>query len=157
MKKQPLLLFVLFWLCASSANAQDYKTAVGLKIDFGGGTLVGPCLKKKLGGKSFFEAEALFHSIAGFVSALYEYQMSLPNAKNLAWYLGIGPAVAFPLDSRSSGIEVYARPVIGMEYKITSAPLTLSLDWRPYIYVGDKNGKRVFPSRIGIGIKYIVK
>lgn len=148
-----LLIVVVFF--TKAASAQDYKTAVGLQIDFGNGaTLAGPAIKHFFQKNSAIEGEVLFGNHITYLQAFYQYQQSLPNAKNLSWYLGGGPSVGL----YSGGSDFFIRPMVGLDYKVDGAPLALSFDWRPSIYLGSNSGggSRFTAARFGIGIKYVL-
>jgi len=154
MKKIFSLLIIAVIFFTINAGAQDYKTAVGLQIDFGdGSTLAGPAIKYFFQKNSAIEGEVLFGNHITFLQAFYQYQQSLPNAKNLDWYLGGGPSLGL----YSGGSSFYLCPMIGLDYKLSSAPLALSFDWRPFLYLGsNSDGSRFTAARFGIGVKYVL-
>lgn len=153
MKKKLILSFVAALFCVSVSMAQDYKTAVGLQIDFGdGATLVGPAIKHFFQENSAIKGEVLFGSGVTYLQAFYQYQKDLPGTKGLQWYLGGGPSLG--LGGGSSAF--FLRPMVGLDYKVNGAPVALSFDWRPSIYLGNAGGSRFTGARFGIGFKYVV-
>lgn len=143
-------LGLTMFLGTNFANAQTYKTGAGLLIDVGDGTtLVGPHVKHFFSGGNAGEFSVLFGGSTTTVQALYQYNQSFPGASGLMWYVGAGPAISFH-DSNSSFSIV---PVAGLDYKIAGAPLDLSFDWRPRLWLGD--GDSDFNAgRFGIGLRF---
>ncbi len=153
MKKICISLFTLVVICTATTNAQGYKTAAGLQLDFGNGsTLVGPAIKYFFKENNALEGEILFGSGVTYLNAFYQYQKEIPNAKGLEWYLGGGPSFAF----FSGATRVFLRPMVGLDYKLGDVPLALSFDWRPSIYLGSTYGSRFAGGRFGLGFKYVI-
>ncbi|MBK0382943.1 hypothetical protein I5M32_08220 [Pedobacter sp. SD-b] len=153
MRKLILTTFALICF-AISASAQSYTTSAGLGIDFGTGqTLVGPTLKHFFNANNAIEADILFGSNNTLIAAYYQYHQDFKGASGLKWYLGGGPAV----NLYSGGSSFFLRPMVGLDYKIDNAPLALSFDWRPSIYLGDTVGDRFTAGRFGLGFKYVFK
>lgn len=152
--KKIFSLLIIVILFTTAATAQDYKTAVGLQIDFGdGSTLAGPAIKHFFNDKSAIEGEVLFGNHITYLQAFYHYQQGLPNAKNLSWYIGGGPSLGL----YSGGSDFLLRPMVGLDYKVNGAPLALSFDWRPALNLGNNyGGSRFTAARFGIGIKYVL-
>jgi hypothetical protein len=152
-KKNVISVAFVACMCLNSflVTAQsEYKTAAGLSLDFGsGGTFVGPSIKHFFTERSAGDVELLFGTRITMVNLLYQYHGNIENAVGLKWYAGIGPSIL--LGSGSSSFAV--RPLVGMDYKFKDVPLSLALDWRPYI--GDGDG--FLPGRFGLGFRYVIK
>jgi len=152
-KKNVISVAFIACMCFSSllATAQsDYKTAVGLSLDFGsGGTFVGPSLKRFFTERSAGDVELLFGANITMVNLFYQYHGDIENAVGLKWYAGIGPSI---LLGSGGGSGIAVRPLVGMDYKFKDVPLSLALDWRPYI--GDGDG--FLPGRFGLGFRYVI-
>ena len=151
MKKTLIVLSLVAGIMISSANAQsNYKTGVGLGLDFGTGTtLVGPSLKHFFTENHVGQFEVLFGSRVTFIQAFYEYHKDFPNAAGLKWYLGAGAGFAL----YKGGSTFMLKPIGGLDYKINDVPLSVSFDWRPSIFIGD--GDSDFePARFGFGFRY---
>ncbi|WP_316739840.1 hypothetical protein [Pedobacter aquatilis] len=139
----------LFALTTSTVKAQNYKTGVGLAIDFGdGSTLVGPHIKHFFTENNVGEADVLFASGVTFIQALYEYHAPIQGASGLKWYAGVGPGVALYRNDS----EFYLRPLAGLDYKIGKAPLAASFDWRPVM--GFNDGVNFEAARFGLGLRF---
>ncbi|SOD17972.1 hypothetical protein [Pedobacter xixiisoli] len=143
----------LFTINLSKANAQDYKTAAGLAIDFGDGrTLVGPHIKHFINANGALEGDILFADGATFIQGLYLYHGDIKGAQGLRWNLGAGPGVAIG----NNNTNFLIRPNAGLDYKISGAPLGLGLDWRPAWQFFD-GGNNFEAARFQIGFRYIFK
>lgn len=156
MSRRVLVLFTaLVLLAATQANAQrsasgsGYKNAIGLGIDFGdGSTLVGPSFKHFFSTNSAVQAEVLFGDNYTIIEGFYLYHREIEGAAGLRWYAGIG--AGFGLQKNNSSFLI--RPTGGIDYKIGAAPLALSFDWRPTIFVGDNSDFE--PARFGLGFRF---
>lgn len=143
----------LFTMNLSKANAQDYKTAAGLAIDFGdGATWVGPHIKHFLNAKGAIEGDVLFGNSTTVLQALYLHHGAIQGARGLKWNVGVGPGVAL----YDGGSTFLVRPNVGLDYKINGAPLGLGLDWRPAWGFFD-GGNDFNAARFQIGFRYIFK
>lgn len=111
----------------------DYKTALGVKV-YPGAISVKHFLTDKAA------VEGLGYVTAdGFrLTGLYELYNSLGNVEGLKWYVGGGAHAGVWSDrwktkfpDRPGGLSIGVDGVIGLDYKITGAPLNLSFDWQP--------------------------
>lgn len=145
------LLLTGFILTATVSNAQsNYKTSVGLGIDFGnGGTYVGPSLKHFFTQKDVGQFEVLFGNDYTIIEGFYQYHKDIANAAGLKWFAGAGIGVGL----YDGGSDFLVRPLAGLDYKINNVPLSFSFDWRPTIAIG--NGDSDFEAgRFGLGFRY---
>ncbi|SFH35106.1 hypothetical protein [Pedobacter insulae] len=142
----------LFTVNMTGAKAQDYKTGLGLAIDFGdGATLVGPHIKHFFNANGAINGEVLFGNHFTRIQGMYQHHSEFKGADGLKWYIGGGPAV----DLYDGGSSFYLVPTAGLDLKVKSAPIALSFDWRPNIYLGDSyGGNRFIAGRFGLGIRY---
>lgn len=150
MKKLFLLLTLAVLFTTTRSLAQNYNTSLGVGVEVGTGTtLVGPSLKHFFGRTDAVQADVLFSKGYTWIGAYYEYHESFRYAKQLQWYLGLGPQVALT-DNRSVW---FLRPTTGLEYKIEGAPISLAADWRPRIRLS--NGDSGFQAgRFGLGFRF---
>lgn len=136
-----------------NAQAQTYKTGAGLGIDFGNGaTQVGPSIKHFFTGNSAVEGDILFGGGATLIQAFYQYNAPIKGAPGLQWYLGGGPGI----NIYDGGSTFMLRPMAGLDYKISGAPIGFNFDWRPALGFYD-GGSDFEAGRFGLGIKYIFK
>jgi len=145
------------------AHAQvPYKSAVGLVFDGYGGSNVGLQYKMARGESTALQAQISFRSNWFSVGADYLYQTAFPEVEGLSWYVGGGvhlgfwsvPGVdmGFVSVPGTSGTNVGLRPLGGLEYKISTVPFAVHLDYRPYI--GISGGTGFDAGGFSVGVKY---
>jgi len=154
-----ILLFSIL-LISKQSNAQDYKTAVGLK--FGG-------YENGISLKYFTTSDIALEGILGFrshgivITGLYEIHQEAFGVKELKFYYGAGAHIG----SEGSGVyhtigggdQVYNNShillgvdgVLGLEYTIPQAPIAISLDLNPRVELATGPFFDIAP---GLGIKY---
>ncbi len=136
MKK--LLLFVAIattTLAAKAQNESPYKNAIGVRL--------GPSVPKVRSGitfKHFLANNNALEGILGFgdgvsICGLYQIHKPISSVENLQWFIGFGGYVV--LNSSSS---VGAAGIVGLDYKFTTVPLNLTLDWKPELNIVSKVG-----------------
>jgi hypothetical protein len=141
MKKFFIVLFVSFITLATYAqnNGSSYKSALGVKFYPTGITF-----------KHFTQNNRALEGIGYFwengfrFTGLYEIHGDITGANGLKWYVGPGAHIQFWNDEwkkrypgRDQGVALGVDGVLGLDYKITGAPINLSLDWQPsFNFVG---------------------
>jgi hypothetical protein len=158
--KTKLLTAAIVLLTTFSASAQegsDYQTAIGVKFYPGAITL-----KHFVNDKAAVEGLGYFFNDGFRITGLYEFHFDISNAGGLKWYVGPGAHIGFYNDkynSRNSinngGVAIGVDGVIGLDYKIKSAPINLSLDFQPSFEFGTYNGYG--GSWGGLAIRYVLK
>ncbi|ADY53094.1 hypothetical protein Pedsa_2550 [Pseudopedobacter saltans DSM 12145] len=131
------LFSILFFL---NTKAQDYTAGVGLR--FGG-------YENGLTGKYFVDENTAYEGILGFrtgvfvLTGLYEKHAPLLDVPDLKWYFGLGAHIGGINGERyrrytgnddkvyKSGLLLGADAVIGAEWLIPNAPLSLGADLHP--------------------------
>lgn len=121
-------------VCAqsNSGGGSDYSTGIGLRLGYPFGLTV----------KHFFNPNGAIEGILGFgygfnITGLYEYHGDISGASGLKWYAGGG--LSF-YSWNGYGSSVGIAGVIGLDYKLPSAPIDFSLDWMPGFYFTGYNG-----------------
>lgn len=153
-KMKKLIISTLLILFNLNLMAQTpFKTTLGLGIDLGNGnTMLGPQLKHKFGQKVALQGQIMFSDYDFmYVGADYQYGENFPEAKNFAWYVGIGPQIGFGKNHTSFSL----RPQAGLEFKLPEVPLGLHFDWKPW-WSMDKGG-RFTAAKFTLGVKYVLK
>ncbi|MEX0636515.1 MAG: hypothetical protein WD135_07080 [Ferruginibacter sp.] len=142
MKKTILLslVFATFLLKSVSAqsntNSFDYKTALGVKFYPGAITF-----KHFLTDKNAVEILGYFWNRGSRITGLYEIHGDIEGASGLKWYIGPGAHIAFYNSKYYDGKSFFGLDgVIGLDYKIKTAPINLSIDWQPSFEFGDGAG-----------------
>ena len=97
-----------------------------------------------------------FHRVHGDVSfgnglgveALWDFLYRPLGGEAFNWYEGAGPSAFF-----SSTFLLGASGEVGLEYRFNNAPISLSIDWRPTLFIIEKTD---FSSRgFGFNARYV--
>ena len=159
MKKNILSVAIVLVVAisASAQNSADYRTAIGVKFYPGAITL-----KHFVSEKAALEGLGYFYNNGFRVTGLYEFHFDIPDVNGLKWYVGPGAHLGFyntkyknNNNISDGGVAIGVDGVIGLDYKVPSAPINLSLDFQPSIEFGDYNGYG--GSWGGIAIRYVIK
>lgn len=154
--KKTLILSILFAVSIltiqaqkgnSTSNASTYKSAIGVKFYPGAITFKHFFTEKAAG-----ELLGYFRSYGTRITALYEIHGNINNAGGLKYYFGPGGHVSFISSKYGGGGSVGVDGVLGLDYKINSAPINLSLDWQPSFDFKDTDG--FIGDWFGIAIRY---
>ncbi|MBK8625236.1 MAG: hypothetical protein IPN86_06655 [Saprospiraceae bacterium] len=146
MKTRFFTLVIALLFVTSVSQAQDYKSAVGLRL----GSPLSVSYKTFISEKGAFEGVAGFRSYSGYswfnVGAYYQHHNEIASVDGLKWYYGAGANVYFwswesnfidPGSTTSIGIS----GVLGLDYKFSDYPVNLSADWIPTFFInGYGNG-----------------
>ncbi len=157
-----LFAAVIVLLCVSRTSAQSanetyststYDRAIGIK--FPGGFAVS--YKQFLKDYQNVEAEAMFWNQGFWVVGLYEFNWNIPDIEGLRWYAGGGAHLGFwnnnySKRSNTSSAGFGLDGVIGLDYKINTLPINVSLDWQPAVDLIGSTGYNAAYG--GIGVRY---
>ncbi|MDQ7947618.1 MAG: hypothetical protein REI78_15120 [Pedobacter sp.] len=153
MKKLLLTLFASAALF-TAVQAQDYKNGLGLGLDFGNGaTLVGPSFKHFFTAKDAGQAEVVFGNHTTAINVFYQYHGDISGASGLKWFVGGGPSLHFFDYAGFSNTTFALKPMAGLDFKISGAPIAFAFDWRPSIFFGDSDTD-FEAGRFGLGFRY---
>lgn len=141
------LLFAIVFLFGSISmtQAQDYNSAVGLRL----GYPLSVTYKMFLNENSAAEAYAGYRSFFGYsevrINAAYQIHQELESVDRLKWYYGGGAGVAFFSYNSfyigdGGGVGFTLSGYIGLEYTLEDAPVSFSIDWVPTFYLGGVGG-----------------
>lgn len=141
--KKTYVILILFFSVLITSNAQDYKTALGLRA----GLPVGVTIKHFLNETNAIEG-ILASRWSGFVvTGLYEFEYWTGEYPALNWYWGAGAHVGFwnagynpRLDVTYTGPVIGIDGILGLEYTFDEIPLNLSLDILPSINLVGSTG-----------------
>ena len=132
--KKIILTLTLAIFISMFASAQDYNTAIGLRL----GTSIGVTARHFLGEKSAVEGLLTTRWEGLEITGLYEFSNNAFEVDRLNWYFGFGAHLGFyngdhtPWgDSGTSYAILGIDGIIGMEYTFIDVPINLSLDWKP--------------------------
>jgi hypothetical protein len=143
---------------SNTVSGHEYDRSIGLKIFPG-------AVSYKWKWDQASKAEALLYmSSEGFrLTGLYEKYFPLtPEVPGLNWFIGGGAHWGIWSDNwknkyptRESGIAIGIDGVIGLDYKLKTAPLNISIDWQPSFNI---IGYQYFEGGWGgIGIRYVLR
>jgi len=133
----------------ASGNSQSYQTALGVKFYPGAVSL-----------KHFVKTNQALEGLGYFwdkgfrITGLYEIHGNIKGAPGLKWYAGPGAHVGFYNNKYGGGTSIGIDGVVGLDYKVKSAPLNLSLDWQPSFEFGNKFGNGFSGNWGGFAIRY---
>jgi len=113
------------------ANAQEYKTGIGLRA----GLSQGLTLKHFVSEKAAFEG-LLSTRWQGFdITGLYEIHNQAFDVEHLNWYYGFGAHIGSYnrnyVPWGTTGTVIGIDGILGIEYSFSEAPINIGLDWKP--------------------------
>jgi hypothetical protein len=153
----PALLIPAALFFATASSAQDYKTAVGVRLSSSAAMV-----NNSITLKHFISETAAVEALFSFgdplaLGALYEIHKPVGTA-GVKWFYGGGGYLGFaknfnPDKNRNeTDVNFGAQGVLGLDYKFANLPLNLSLDWKPELnIVSDINFE---PSAIGFTARF---
>jgi hypothetical protein len=147
MKRTGIIIALCFGLLATqSVKAQYYKTALGVRLSSTGATV-----NNSISLKYFFSEKTAVEALLSFgdpvaVGALIEKHTAF-GPQGLTWLYGAGAYLGFG-GTRNVG----AQGIIGLDYKISSIPLNLCLDWKPELNLAKEFSFE--PSALGVSARF---
>ena len=133
-----LLLVLVFFTAATVAHAQQYDRAIGLRF----GYPLSVSYKKFINSNDAIELYAGYRGWRRYrafsLNGAYQIHRDFPDVRGLQWYYGGGAGIQlweYDFYDRGSA-TVSLSGYLGLEFLIPDVPLTLSVDWRPTIYLG---------------------
>ncbi len=131
MKLQKLFFATFLMLVlATTAHAQQYKTAVGARLGYDNGLTLKHFFAPASAGEFILAASSNYFQLTG----LYEYQQPVPGAPGLDWFVGLGAhlgGIHKHRDHYDNAFLLGADLIGGIEYVFPTAPFNVSLDWKP--------------------------
>jgi hypothetical protein len=134
---------------SSSSSSQSYTTALGVKFYPGAISI-----KHFIKDNQALEGLGYFWDKGFRITGLYEIHGDINGAPGLKWYVGPGAHIGFYNSKYGGSSSVGIDGVLGLDYKIKSAPLNLSLDWQPSFEFGNKYGNGFSGNWGGFAIRY---
>ena len=151
------LLFCTAIGFANHSSAQDYKTALGVRLSSSAANV-----NNSISIKHFISDETAVEGLFSFgdpiaFGVLLEKHKPLSES-GLRWFYGAGGYLSFIKTynpnklKNETNANFGAQGVIGLDYKFTGIPLNLSLDWKPELnIVSDINFE---PAAIGLTARF---
>ena len=154
--KQIFVFLLVFTLSFHSVNAQNstagssgYTTAVGVKF-----YPTALTAKHFISNKHALEGLGYFFNYGARITGLYEIHNDINSVEGLKWYYGPGAHIGFYNNKYGGATTIGIDGVLGLDYKISSLPINLSVDWQPSIEFGNKFNNGFLGSWGGIAIRY---
>lgn len=156
-----LVLFMLASFAGENLQAQDYQSAVGLRL----GSPVSVSYKKFMNENNAIELYAGFRSFDGYswfsAAGAYQIHSDIESVSGLRWYYGFGAtALFFSFDDDFLGdddgkLGIGIQGYLGLEYTLENTPISFSADWIPTFFLsGFGNG---FGSEYGaLSVRYVL-
>jgi len=141
----------------SSVSAQDYKSALGVRLSSSSAMV-----NNSVSFKQFVSDKTAIEALFSFgdphaLGAILEFHKPL-SAAGLNYFYGAGGYISFikttnvNIGKTSGDPNFGAQGVIGLDYKFTNVPLNLSLDWKPELnIVSDINFE---PAALGFNARF---
>lgn len=151
-----LLLFAIVFT-VNKASAQDYKTAIGLRLSSSQAIV-----NNSVSVKHFLNEKTAIEGLFTFgdplaISGLIEIHQPV-GASGVKWFYGGGGYIGFlktynpNKDRNETDVHFGAQGVLGLDYKFQNIPLNLSLDWKPELnLVSDINFE---PAAVGFTARF---
>jgi|SRR5687767_2370602 len=153
MKKSFLFLSSIILISASQVKAQDYNTALGIRLSSNG-----PAINNSVSFKHFMNPKLAIEGLFTFdkkaaIGALLEIHNPMPSTEGLQWFYGAGAYIGFDSDKTNTDRALMgAQGIIGLDYKFTNLPLNLSLDWKPELNIIDNINFE--PAAVGFTVRF---
>jgi hypothetical protein len=153
MKKITLLFSMLFVMAiASNLKAQDYNSAIGLRLGYPFGVTYKTFLNET-GALDLFAGTRY----SGFtIGAMYQVHSPISDVAGLQWYWGGGVLASFySYYSGANDTSIGINGVVGLDYTFADAPFNLSLDIMPaFLFGGFYDGFEIWG---GLSARYVIK
>ena len=153
MKKSLPFLIAAILVSATQLKAQDYKTALGLRLSSNG-----PAINNSVSFKHFMNPKLAIEALLTFdktaaIGALFEVHNAMPSTEGLKCFYGAGAYLGFDSDKTNTDRALMgAQGIIGLDYKFANLPLNLSLDWKPELNIIDNINFE--PGAVGFSIRF---
>ncbi|SIT33142.1 hypothetical protein SAMN05421788_11242 [Filimonas lacunae] len=134
------IVFILLLTCSALAisnqtqaqsTGSTYKTALGFKGYFGDGSIGGINVKHFIRQDRAIEGGIYFKSHFVMLEGMYEWHGNINDAPGLKWYVGPGANLGFYSGPGDNDAMLALKGTIGLNYKITGAPIDVALDLNP--------------------------
>lgn len=141
MKKLLFVSILTLGICSvSTLSAQDYKTALGVRLSSSNAMQ-----NNSISIKQFISPTKAIEGLFTFgdplaLGALLEIHKPL-SASGLRYFYGAGGYLSFiksvnvNTQKTSTDANFGAQGIIGLDYKFTNIPLNISLDWKPELNI----------------------
>jgi len=155
MMKRLLTVILVLIAISAGAQAQSYKSAIGLR----GGDPFGISFKTFINSTNALELTVgtgyWGHNFA--ITGFYEWQNPTGWTPNLDWFIGPGAHIGFwndyYTDEYSTGILLGVDGIVGLEYTLDDIPLNFALGVGPTLHL--TSGPGWYHWNGGCAVRYI--
>ena len=153
MKKLFLFLIAVIAISTTQLKAQDYKTALGIRL-----SSKDPAVNNSVSFKYFMNPKLAVEALFTFdrraaIGGLLEIHNPIPSTEGLKWFYGAGAYIGFDSDKTHTDRALMgAQGIIGLDYKFANLPLNISVDWKPELNIIDNINFE--PAAIGFTIRF---
>ncbi|MGB3005304.1 MAG: hypothetical protein WBC06_02265 [Chitinophagaceae bacterium] len=150
-------LLVTGIFCFSTIQAQEYQTALGVRLSSSSAMV-----NNSISIKHFVNEKMAIEGLLSFgdplaIGALFELHKPLA-ASGLTYFYGAGAYIAFLKKVNTTTLKTTTDPnfgaqgILGLDYKFNNIPLNISIDWKPELnLVSDINFE---PAAIGFTARF---
>jgi hypothetical protein len=140
------IIFAISLIITVSANAQDYKMGLGVRLSSNA-----PIINHSISFKYFFAKKTAVETLLSLtdpiaLGVLIEQHQPLKTV-GLTYFYGGGAFLGF-----TSPAPFGLQGVLGLDYKFQTIPFNLSLDWKPEINLGPEFSFE--PAALGISARF---
>lgn len=126
MIRKMMTLLLILVAAFTTAQAQDYKTGVGIRFSSNDAAI-----NNSITVKHFLNSRTAIEGLISFgdpfaIGALFELHNGIESVAGLQWFYGGGAYVGF-----GGRRNIGAQGVLGLDYKFNNLPINLSIDWKP--------------------------
>ncbi len=133
--KKTFFAWILIFTAYFTGQSQEYNNAIGLR----GGIFSGISFKHFVGQNTAIEGilDSRWHGFQ--VIGLMEHHNDISDLDGLRWFYGYGAHIGFydgyytTWGENTNYTLIGIDGIIGLEYLFKDIPVSISLDWKPYI------------------------
>ncbi len=137
------IFVVLLLLVSPALHSQNYRTALGVRFGAPHSISLKHFVNKSdaievFAGYRYWSKRDSWFNVAG----LYEHHLPIEGAPGLRWYVGGGASLLFwdyvdnPPPAGYAYTTVALLGALGLDFKFPKAPINLSADWVPIVFLG---------------------
>jgi hypothetical protein len=146
MPKHFCILLLITGMAVTAAQAQNYKTGIGLRLSSNDAEV-----NNSVSLKHFINRVVALEGLVSVdpwaVGVLAEVHQPLSSVPGLRFFFGGGGYMGF-----SKEFSIGAQGVLGLDYKFTKFPMNFSVDWKPELNLTD--GFRFEPAVVGLSARF---
>ena len=151
-----ILVCLLALTADAVSQAQDYNTAIGLRVGFSNGITVKHFVKQDQAIEGLLQTRWNGYSLTG----LYEFHRRPVRSRNINWYFGAGAHVGLWSGSDADWAEEKSKDytvfgidgIVGIEYTFSDTPFNVAFDWKPVYNLLGHTG--FWGDGLGLSVRY---